>query len=394
MVYLDLFGGSGGVGRVSRELIPALAQAGGEPVTVAGPSHAVHSLCAALASRSTGVQFVNLTPPRFSPRRALYEFAFRTDAICGGAFPFLWGDVRRQLGECTTPPLVNYPQVLHPPSCDGRFATLIHDLNWRSFPENFANPKRLDGWCRGWIERSTVTFTNSEFTRCEIIDAYPIAPQKVVAAPLAPFNGDGQASFDESVLTRHGLTPGEFHLFPGVHGAHKGHDLLCTALEQAGATRPVVVTCGSNIPSPTAARKAQAAVLREAMAAQQRAGRLIVLYNLSDPEMNSLRRDCRAYVLPSRYEGYGFPLAEAFAWGKPAIHSSIPAFLEITARHAGLRSHTFPSGDAAGLAALLEADATDAIDWQSGAASVEDWTWSDTARTILFALGLPTRAVA
>ena len=64
-----------------------------------------------------------------------------------------------------------------------------------------------------------------------------------------------------------------------------------------------------------------------------------------EAELLSLYRRASALVLPSIYEGFGFPLIEAFACGTPAIASDDPALLEV----AGGAALHFPRGDAAAL---------------------------------------------
>lgn len=396
MIYLDFFGGAGGVGRVSRELIPALAHVSGDPVTVAGPSYAVDSLRAILTGCPEVVRFIGLTPPKFSLRRVVSEFALRTDPIRGHAFAFFLAELRRQGEDAATLPFVNFPQVLHPPRDGERFAIFIHDLNWRSFPENFTDPERLDRWCRGWIEQSTITFTNSEFTRQEIINSYRVAPEKVVAAPLAPFPLRECISNAESVrveLEKLGLEAGRYYLYPGVHGAHKGHDTLASALNAGTQSFPVVVTCGW--PSPeqgrnSAARRDQLRSLANEFSTLQQSRRLIVLSNLTDSQMDMLRKNCRAFILPSRYEGFGFPLVEAMQTEKPVICTSIPAFSEILARYPGrIESHRFQAGDAQELAGLLEADFSGSCSFEARRMEHTDaaaWNWEDTAKTILEAM--------
>ena len=56
---------------------------------------------------------------------------------------------------------------------------------------------------------------------------------------------------------------------------------------------------------------------------------LRLLGAVSDPELASLYAGAACYVLPSLYEGFGLPLAEAMAAGVPAVASDIPALREV-----------------------------------------------------------------
>ena len=50
---------------------------------------------------------------------------------------------------------------------------------------------------------------------------------------------------------------------------------------------------------------------------------------LEDGEIKSLMKNCKAYIMPSFYEGFGLPPLEAFALGKCVIASDIPVMNEI-----------------------------------------------------------------
>jgi glycosyltransferase involved in cell wall biosynthesis len=72
---------------------------------------------------------------------------------------------------------------------------------------------------------------------------------------------------------------------------------------------------------------------------------------ISDAELVELYAGASCFVLPSLYEGFGLPLAEAMAAGTPAVASDIPALREVggdTVRYA-------PPQDAALLAAAVAA---------------------------------------
>jgi alpha-1,3-rhamnosyl/mannosyltransferase len=70
---------------------------------------------------------------------------------------------------------------------------------------------------------------------------------------------------------------------------------------------------------------------------------------VSDDELLRLYRTAALLVLPSLYEGFGFPLIEAMACGTPCIASDDPALVEVSG---GAALH-FPRGDAGALRVLL-----------------------------------------
>lgn len=100
---------------------------------------------------------------------------------------------------------------------------------------------------------------------------------------------------------------------------------------------------------------------------------------VAEGELLSLYRRASVLVLPSLYEGFGFPLVEAFACGTPAIASDDPALLEVSG---GAALH-FPRGDAAALRARLDSvlgDAALRADLSArGLARARLFRWDDCA---------------
>jgi glycosyltransferase involved in cell wall biosynthesis len=381
MLYLDTFGAWGGVGRCSLGLLPALSRrvAG---LTLAGRSHVVDSYRGAFTVRDA-IRLWNLEKPRLrSDALAVRAWG----KIAPGSISFTHALLHRARIQHTnrSPVLINYPQELAAPRRNYSFDIFLHDLNWRHYPGNFARPDDLDRRCLSWAQRAGRVFTNSEFTRDDVIHAYGLKSQKVFAAPLAPPAITPPAP-DPEKLQRLGLTPGAYFFYPAAHGLHKGHDVLADALAHAPAsTFPVVITASispDGAGQPSALRSYRQAVTTR-LQALQRQGKIISLPNLSWDDVLLIAASSRAYVLPSRFEGFGFPLVEALALGKPALCSEIPAFREILDRYApDLHALTFPPGDSAQLRELLAANSYP-DDHPDPPPATFTWTWADTANAI------------
>ena len=52
--------------------------------------------------------------------------------------------------------------------------------------------------------------------------------------------------------------------------------------------------------------------------------------NISNERLNQLYNACDIFFMPSKYEGFGLPIIEAFSSGIPVIASNIPVFREIS----------------------------------------------------------------
>jgi glycosyltransferase involved in cell wall biosynthesis len=394
-IILDLFGGSGGVGRCTREILRQL-EVENVPTMLCGQSHVVDSFT---DCRQTvpSLRLANLERPKLSLKSLKIKSASRS----GSRSPWLANVLLDETAKCASSganglPMrifVNYPQVIAPPTRHPEFCVFIHDLNWRLYPGNFSDPDLTDRNCRGWVERATKVIANSDCTRDEIIQRYQCAPEQVLAAPLAPFQQQLPQDFDAlTYLSGLGLNAGHFNLFPGVWGLHKGHATLTEAIEISRGIYPVVVTCGMPLDGIHVSTTAVAA-LRNSLAARWdkliSEKKLVVVSRVSETGMQALRAGCRAYVLPAQYEGYGFPLAEAIYYYRPVIVSDIKAHREILARYPQYKLATFFPADSSGTLAEKLHDIDDRPltlpkDWQK---SIETtWSWKNTIRVILPAL--------
>jgi glycosyltransferase involved in cell wall biosynthesis len=398
-VILDLFGAGGGVGRCTREILRQL-DAERVPTMLCGQSHVVDSFQDALQTMP-GLQLANLERPKLSLKSLKIKFAARCGSHSSRLADMLFqGTInasRAGMKHSPVPVLVNYPQVIAPPASHPEFHVFIHDLNWRFYPGNFPDPELTDRNCRGWVDRASMVIANSKCTRDEIIGHYRCAPDKVLAAPLAPFSQKIARDFDPSkYLASLGLVAGCFDLYPGVWGLHKGHEMLTAAVELSQGAHPVVVTCGKPLIGIDGSTKAVAAIRKTLAARWDRLieqQKLVVVGGVPEPGMQALRAGCRAYVLPAQYEGFGFPLAEAIYHHRPAIVSDIQAHREILDRYPQYKlGMLFPAGSSSALAEKLAQVEGESLrvpaGWQKDIETT--WSWKNTIQGILSTLGSGT----
>jgi len=101
---------------------------------------------------------------------------------------------------------------------------------------------------------------------------------------------------------------------------------------------------------------------------------------IPDAEMPSLYASATALVFPSKYEGFGLPIVEAFAARCPVIVADTPCSIEIS----GGAAAVFAADDdaqLAGLVARIAGDPAERARWvASGTARARDFSWAQTAK--------------
>jgi len=179
-----------------------------------------------------------------------------------------------------------------------------------------------------WVSEARGIFGISEFTCGELRRMYPLQAAKIVSIPLA---APARKAWNPEPTV-----PRRFDFYyPSQVLPHKNHLLLfqaCARLAQAGwRFRLALSGPGTNSfgadgrfanPQMEEARRFlydHAALLGEIVD---------VIGDVDPPVVEQLYEDTRSVVLPSAYEGFGFPLAEAICRGMPIICSDIPAFRE------------------------------------------------------------------
>jgi glycosyltransferase involved in cell wall biosynthesis len=217
-------------------------------------------------------------------------------------------------GGGTTPAVGTRPIVL-----------TIHDLQYLTHPEYHSKLKLqyLRQTMPRSVHRASVIATPTDWVRRTVIEAFDVAPDRVVVVPHGVEADIGVDAPSEFELRRdYGLGSGRVIVFPAITHPHKGHAFLLDVMAQHwdDPDLRLVLLGGQGL-----ADRAIAAKIAELHLERRviRPGRVP-----SSPH-DGLLRLAHAVVFPSEYEGFGAPVIEAMSLDTPVIAADQPAVAEV-----------------------------------------------------------------
>jgi glycosyltransferase involved in cell wall biosynthesis len=199
------------------------------------------------------------------------------------------------------------------------------DLQHLHHPEFFSAPvlaNRAAAYpvhCR----RASAVVTASRWTRHDVIDRYDIEPGRVYVIPLAAATTPTVTAEDIGHVRSMYRLPDMFALYPAQTWPHKNHLRLIEALalirDRYRLRVPLVCTGARNGFWPTIAKRVEELKLRQDA---------LFLGFVPDRDLATLYRLASFVVIPSLFEGWGFPVIEAFQAGAPLTSSDATALRE------------------------------------------------------------------
>jgi glycosyltransferase involved in cell wall biosynthesis len=202
------------------------------------------------------------------------------------------------------------------PVLHSRNVVTIHDAAVIAAPAGYSLAYRL--WyrnvCRRMARKAEHIFTNSNFSKSEIVKWYGAAAEKISVTYLGS-DHFLRLEADASALTRFGIS-GQYVLAVSSHNPNKNFHRLVEAVRHLGATVTQLVIAGGQ----------DSRVYRESM--RLPAG-VCVLGYVSDPELKALYENASCFVFPSLYEGFGLPPLEAISSGCPVVVSRTASLPEV-----------------------------------------------------------------
>jgi len=184
------------------------------------------------------------------------------------------------------------------------------------------------------VRRADAIVVPSHFTMDEAIHYAKFSPNRLHVTPLGGPQPGSLNDVGEPVargtLGRFGLARGSYLLHVGVLERRKNLPMLVEAFQQLrsrGLPETFkLVLVGQPGPRPDLNDAPNIRALVERFGLQDR---VILTGHLSRDEVDALLVNAFAYVLPSKSEGFGIPVLEAFAAGIPLVCSTAGALPEV-----------------------------------------------------------------
>ncbi|WP_216679867.1 glycosyltransferase family 4 protein [Hymenobacter siberiensis] len=212
--------------------------------------------------------------------------------------------------------------VLHPTGNDQAYfldimgdkplVITIHDMISTLFSEYFQSRGPELGLLAA---RAARIITVSEHTRADVLRLLPVRPERVVVVHHGHVVHHNSSPVPVAA-------PDDYLLFTGTRRDYKNFGCLVKAFGLLHQQYPGLhLMCAGGGPF----SEAELVMLREAGVAK----RTHQLGYLTDDQLNQLYHRARAFVFPSLYEGFGFPILEAFGQQCPVVLSNASCFPEI-----------------------------------------------------------------
>ena len=203
------------------------------------------------------------------------------------------------------------------------------------------------GWARDVLTESDRVLTISEFSLSEIVkycgeSGFPVPPATVVR-----LGDELDSCSDQTPPLPRFVPPRPFFLCVCSLDVRKNHRLLYDAWQVLAAQDP------EGFPDLICLGVTHLYVnelLREIRNDRSVNGRIHILSGIEDSELAWYYRHCAATIYPSRYEGWGLPVAESLAHGRLCLASNATSIPEISPD----LPEFFDPLDAYGLVALVE----------------------------------------
>lgn len=233
----------------------------------------------------------------------------------------LWKGVFALRFMAERPNVLFVPGDTPPPVPTGKVVTTVHDIAFRNDPHLYTAIERLRQRMGHWwtVQRSARLIAVSETTRQDIMAHYGVDADHITVVPLGIDHVVYNPSARDRLATMratHDL-PNDYFVFVGRLDARKGvADLIRAFLSWRTHQTLVLIGPSGEIGYEEIHELAGRDGIRE-------------LGYINPRYTAAIVAGAKAFVFPTKKEGFGMPILEAMAVGTPVICSSLPVLREV-----------------------------------------------------------------
>jgi glycosyltransferase involved in cell wall biosynthesis len=281
--------------------------------------------------------------------------------------------------------LLHFPANAAPAWCPVPFVLTVHDLIPLKLPDGIS-PRRRHAFERGLrrgVARAAHIITVSKATRADLHRDFGVPLERMTVIPWAPDTRIAATATQarsgavlSQVRTKYGLAERWLLTFSGGDTRKNAHGVLEGFAHLApGVRRGIQVVLVGCEPADYRARLAAAAD-RLGISGQCR-----ILGFVPHADLPALLAGSRGLLMPSRYEGFGLPILDAFACDVPVLTSNVSSMPEVAGNAALYCDPNDSASIATGIEQLLDT-ATAANLVQKGRERLALFNWPRTAQAM------------
>jgi glycosyltransferase involved in cell wall biosynthesis len=279
------------------------------------------------------------------------------------------------------PALLHSPDFIPPLWGYQRSVITVHDLTFLSHPEFLTGESRryYNGQIRMAVKLAHAISADSHATKADLVNRLSVIPEKITVIHLGLDEAFHVLPPEEAApaLARLGLSPG-YLLFVGTFEPRKNVPGLFAGyfrLRKLTPDAPPLVLVGHR----GWLFDATISLMRDLGLEQH----VRFFENLPAADLPAVYNGASAFVLPSHYEGFGFPVLEAMGCGVPAIISNRASLPEIGGEAALTVDPDDPDALADALRRVLADSALRESMRAKGLEQVKRFTWEKTVQKTL-----------
>lgn len=255
----------------------------------------------------------------------LGQVAWRLGALASQAAGLPLAGMGRALRANGRPTVYHATEHLLP-RVDAPTVLTVHDLIFERYPAHHTrrNVTFLRAAMPRFVRAADAIIAVSEHTRRDLVDLYGTPPAKITVVHEGIDPAFRPAPPVETARVRAAYSPGApYLLMVGTLEPRKNHAAALRALArlaQEGFPHRLVIAGG---------RGWLFEPVRDLVARLDLAGRVRFAGYVPDADLPALYTGADCVLLPSLYEGFGFPVLEAMACGAPVVCSNVSSLPEV-----------------------------------------------------------------